>query len=84
MNPVSARRRTLLIVDDDRGLAQMLGWAIEDMGYAVWIAADCDEAAVYANSLAFGCALVDYPRPTETPICCHIGSHSASLTSRLS
>jgi DNA-binding NtrC family response regulator len=63
VNTVNRRPGTLLIVDDDRALVQMLRWAFEDMGYAVWTAADCREAAACAGAMAFDFALIDYRLP---------------------
>jgi CheY-like chemotaxis protein len=55
--------RTLLIVDDDRALCAILGWGFEDLGYAVWTAADCAEALACATAMRFDFALVDYRLP---------------------
>jgi len=54
---------TLLIVDDNKALAQLLAWAFEDLAYTVHRAADCRQAARLARTIRFGFALVDYHLP---------------------
>ena len=56
-------KKRLLIVDDDHSLRQMLGWAFEDLGYAVWTAGDCLEAAATIRTTEFDYALVDHHLP---------------------
>ena len=53
----------LLIVDDDHSLRQILCWAFEDLGYRVWGATDCREAASRAAAMSFDFALLDYRLP---------------------
>lgn len=55
--------KTLLIVDDDWRLAEMLGWSFDDLGYATWTAGTVAEAAEALGSLRFDCALVDLGLP---------------------
>ena len=55
--------RSLLIVDDDEALSQLLAWDFEDLGYRVSRAADCEQAIVTARTLPFDCALLDYHLP---------------------
>ena len=45
MRPLRAIGRRLLIVDDNEAPSQLLAWTFEDLGYAVWRAADCCQAA---------------------------------------
>lgn len=54
---------SLLIVDDDDALRQMLTWTFEDLGYLVWSASNCAEAIAAAEAMAFDFALVDYHLP---------------------
>lgn len=54
-------RRTLLIVDDNRALAENLGEILEDAGYAVRHATSCAEAL--AGASLFCVALVDVRLP---------------------
>lgn len=56
-------RPRLLIVDDDRALGSMLGWAFEDLGYAISVAEDCDSALTRAKSGRWDFALIDYGLP---------------------
>ncbi len=63
MNNRPNSQKRLLIVDDDRSLCQMLGWAFEDLGYAVWTASDCLEAAATVRTREFDYALVDHHLP---------------------
>lgn len=62
----AAEQRKLLIVDDDMSLRQILAWGFEDMGYAVWTAANCHQAAVIAGRVAFDCVLLDFWLPDGT------------------
>jgi CheY-like chemotaxis protein len=55
--------KNLLIVDDDRRLARMLGWSFDDLGYATWSAGTVAEAAEVLGSLRFDFALVDLGLP---------------------
>ena len=61
--PEAIMKKRLLIVDDDQSLRQMLGWAFEDLGYAVWTAGDCLEAAATVRNTEFDYALVDHHLP---------------------
>ena len=63
MNVTAGTPCTLLIVDDDRALRQILCWGFEDLGYAVWTAADCAEALACAAAMRFDFALIDYRLP---------------------
>jgi two-component system sensor histidine kinase HydH len=54
-------RRTLLIVDDNRALAENLGEILEEAGYRVRLAASCAEAL--AQDVGFCVALVDVRLP---------------------
>ena len=63
MITTGATSGSLLIVDDDEALAQLLAWDFEDIGYAVCRAADCHQAAALARTTAFEFALVDYHLP---------------------
>ena len=63
MNNQAMPQKRLLIVDDDHSLRQMLSWAFEDLGYAVWTAADCLEAATTIKNREFDYALVDHHLP---------------------
>jgi DNA-binding NtrC family response regulator len=56
-------QHTLLIVDDDRSLARMLGWSFEDLGYRVIIAADCCSAYRALGCHRPGYALIDFCLP---------------------
>ena len=57
------KRNALLIVDDDRPFGAMLGWAFEDLGYAVVLAGSCGEALAQLNDSQFDFALLDYGPP---------------------
>lgn len=57
------QRNALLIVDDDRPFGAMLGWAFEDLGYAVVLAGNCREALARFNDLRFDYALLDFGLP---------------------
>ena len=63
MNNQASPQKRLLIVDDDHSLRQMLSWAFEDLGYAVWTAGDCLEAAATIKNREFDYALVDHHLP---------------------
>ena len=63
MSEQATFKKRLLIVDDDHSLRQMLGWAFEDLGYAVWTAGDCLEAATTVKTREFDYALVDHHLP---------------------
>lgn len=63
MRPIGDTPQALLIVDDDRTLGQMLAWAFEDLGYAVWVATTADEARHAVTGVCFDCGLVDYHLP---------------------
>jgi DNA-binding NtrC family response regulator len=54
---------TLLIVDDNQALCQLLAWEFEDKGYAVWLAADCGQAIASAGAMSFDFVLVDFHLP---------------------
>jgi signal transduction histidine kinase len=56
-----AGKRTLLIVDDNRALAENLGEILEEAGYRVRLCASCAEALVYEGG--FCVALVDVRLP---------------------
>ncbi|MDJ0741614.1 MAG: response regulator [Gammaproteobacteria bacterium] len=62
----ATEQRKLLIVDDDASLRQILAWGFEDLGYAVWTAASCRQAAAIARRVAFDCALLDFWLPDGT------------------
>ena len=74
---------TLLIVDDNQALCQLLAWEFEDKGYAVWVAPDCHQAIASAGAMAFDFALVDFHLPTATAILCRAGSNSYCPRRRL-
>lgn len=54
---------SVLIVEDDAGLRQMLTWELEDSGYHVETACGCREAEAMARKFAFDLALLDYCLP---------------------
>lgn len=55
--------KSLLIVDDDRRLAQLLAWSFEDLGYAAWTAGSVAEALEVLANLRFDFALLDLGLP---------------------
>jgi DNA-binding response OmpR family regulator len=61
--PTARVPRTLLIVDDDEALSQLLAWEFQDLGYVVCRAADCDQALAAARVTSFEFALVDFHLP---------------------
>lgn len=63
MSTVVSVPTTLLIVDDNDALCQLLAWEFEDLEYAVWRAADCRLAVASARAMSFNCALIDYHLP---------------------
>lgn len=63
MNPSIDVSRSLLVVDDDSGLRQMLCWAFEDLGYFTWGVQDLASAFDAVQSLSFAFALVDFHLP---------------------
>ncbi len=63
MSPAGPVPATLLIVDDNQALSQLLAWEFEDKGYAVWLAADCDRAIASAGAMSFDFVLVDFHLP---------------------
>ncbi|MCP5316204.1 MAG: response regulator [Chromatiaceae bacterium] len=56
-------RKSLLIVDDDTSLRQMLCWTFDDMGYFTWGVGDSASAIDAVKGLSFAFALVDYHLP---------------------
>lgn len=54
---------SILVVDDNDALRQMLAWTFEDWGYLVWTASNCAEAIAAAEAMAFDFALIDYHLP---------------------
>ncbi|MCB1801211.1 MAG: response regulator [Gammaproteobacteria bacterium] len=63
MNVAAGDTKSVLIVDDDASLRQMLCWAFEDMGYFTWGAGDSASAIDAVRGLSFSFALVDYHLP---------------------
>jgi two-component system, sensor histidine kinase len=55
--------RSILVVDDNDALRQMLAWSFEDWGYLVWTASNCAEAIAATEAMAFDFALIDYHLP---------------------
>ena len=51
-------RKSLLIVDDDTSLRQMLCWTFDDMGYFTWGVGDSASAIDAVKGLSFAFALV--------------------------
>ena len=58
-----ARRRTLLLVEDDAALRDMLAWDLAELGYAVTAVGDCCSARAAAANEAFALALIDIGLP---------------------
>jgi DNA-binding response OmpR family regulator len=54
---------TVLMVEDDAGLRQMLSWELEDLGYAVTAVKSCAEALDMLTVHRFDAALLDYCLP---------------------
>ena len=63
MRPAGTFSGSLLIVDDNEALTQLLAWEFEDLGYTVSRAADCRQATRLARATRFDFALVDYHLP---------------------
>ena len=63
MSTAASVAPSLLIVDDNDALCQLLVWEFEDLEYAVWRAADCSLAVASARAMSFDCALIDYHLP---------------------
>ncbi len=57
---------SILIVEDDPGLRQMLTWELGDLGYRVSAAKDCGEALDLASRRSFEVALLDFRLPDGT------------------
>lgn len=63
MTAAAGDTKSVLIVDDDASLRQMLCWAFEDKGYYTWGAGDSASAIDAVRGLSFSFALVDYHLP---------------------
>jgi DNA-binding NtrC family response regulator len=57
------RGRTLLLVEDDAALREMLAWDLAELGYAVSAVGDCRAARTAAAGEDFALALVDIGLP---------------------
>jgi DNA-binding response OmpR family regulator len=57
---------SILIVEDDPALRQMLTWELGDLGYRVSAAKDCGEALDLASRGSFEVALLDFRLPDGT------------------
>jgi len=56
-------RGSLLVVEDDAPLRQMLSWELADLGYAIGTAGGCAEARRLAAQQRFDFALIDVRLP---------------------
>lgn len=56
-------KTSLLIVEDNRGLQQMLVLEFEELGYDITATAYCSEALLKASQKRFDLALLDYNLP---------------------
>lgn len=63
MTAAAGDTKSVLIVDDDTSLRQMLCWAFEDKGYFTWGAGDSASAIDAVRGMSFSFALVDYHLP---------------------
>jgi DNA-binding NtrC family response regulator len=54
---------SILIVEDDTGLRQMLTWELEELGYEVSAAGCCADARALIEQGHFDLALLDYQLP---------------------
>ena len=54
---------SLLIVEDDPALRQMLLWELGELGYSVTAAGSCAEARLLRSGRCFDLALLDYQLP---------------------
>ncbi|MCB1924101.1 MAG: response regulator [Gammaproteobacteria bacterium] len=63
MTVAAGDTKSVLIVDDDASLRQMLCWAFEDKGYYTWGAGDSASAIDAVRGLSFSFALIDYHLP---------------------
>jgi len=59
----SNSRLSLLLLEDDEALRQMLSWDLSDFGYAVCAVGSCREARAVAALQAFDLALLDIGLP---------------------
>lgn len=55
--------RTLLLVEDDQALRQMLVWELTELGYSVHAVGDCREANAAMSAGNFDLALLDVGLP---------------------
>jgi DNA-binding response OmpR family regulator len=55
--------KDILIVDDEAGICELLAGALEDVGYAVDVAATADEARSLLHEHRYGMVVVDWRLP---------------------
>ena len=62
-SPALERSLSLLLLEDDAALRQMLEWELSDLGYRVYPVGCCEEARVALASGVFDLALMDVGLP---------------------
>lgn len=55
--------KTLLLVEDDPALSQMLRWELEELGYRLVVANSCHEARAHCCARRFEVAVLDLDLP---------------------
>ena len=58
-----AKGKTLLLVEDDPAFSQMLRWELEELGYELAVAHDCQEAREECCSHRFPVVVLDLDLP---------------------
>jgi DNA-binding response OmpR family regulator len=61
--------KDILIVDDEAGICELLAGALEDVGYAVDVAATADEARSLLHEHRYGMVVVDWRLPDDRQPC---------------
>lgn len=85
MSIETSNKKSLLIVDDDASLRQMLCWAFDDIGHFTWSAGDSASAIGAVKGLSFSFALVDLHQPDgdEVTLMKLLGRHTPRLRTAL-